>query len=239
MTLQGKMVAVDQLNDRDRANLYRLMDAFYDDVTQEVFHRDLEEKNHCILLLDKAGTIQGFSTQRILQVEVAGQQVTGVFSGDTIIHPEHWGSLELFKVFAHHFIADQKGQEPLYWFLISKGYRTYKMLPLFFNEFYPDYRRKTPDFEQAVIHAFGLSRYPENYDPGDGVIHYQSVKDKLKPGVADVTERQRRDPDVAYFLEANPGYVRGNDLVCLARLAEENLNRTARRLLLGKGLGRG
>ncbi|MDW7670457.1 MAG: hypothetical protein SCK57_08965 [Bacillota bacterium] len=141
MTLQGKMVAVGQLNDRDRANLYRLMAAFYDDVTPEAFHRDLEEKDHSILLLDEDGTIQGFSTQKMLQVEAAGRRVTGVFSGDTIIHPDHWGSLELFKVFARHYIAEQKEQEPLYWFLISKGYKTYKMLPLFFNEFYPDYRR--------------------------------------------------------------------------------------------------
>jgi hypothetical protein len=133
MTLQGKMVAVGQLNDRDRANLYRLMAAFYDDVTPEAFHRDLEEKDHCILLSGEDGTIQGFSTQKMHQVEAAGRQVTGVFSGDTIIHPDHWGSLELFRVFARHYIAEQKGQEPLYWFLISKGYKTYKMLPLFFQ----------------------------------------------------------------------------------------------------------
>lgn len=235
MALQGKRVSVDQLNDKDRATLYHLMDAFYDHVTPEAFHQDLAEKDHCILLTDDSGTIQGFSTQKTIQVEVAGQHVSGVFSGDTIIHSNHRGSLELFKVFARHYIAGQKESDPFYWFLITKGYKTYKMLPLFFNSFYPDYRKHTPSFEQAVIHAFGQSRYAGAYDLSDGVIHYQGVKDRLKPGVADVMERQRRDPHTAFFLKANPGYIQGNDLVCLARLSADNLNRTAHRLLLGKG----
>lgn len=237
MIVQGKMVEISELNQVHRSRLYSLMNTFYDDATPEAFHRDLEEKDHCILLLDEGGTIQGFSTQKVLRVQAQGRQVTGVFSGDTIIHPEHWGSLELFRVFVRHFIAGRKmddSQEPFYWFLISKGYKTYKMLPLFFNDFFPDYRRITPAFERAVIHAFGHSRYPDEYDPDTRVIRYAGTKDKLKPGVADVTERHRRDPHVSFFLESNPDYAQGNDLVCLTRLAEDNLNRTAQRLFLGK-----
>ena len=234
MSLQGKIMGINELNQSHRSKLYQLMNAFYDDITPEAFSRDLEKKDHCILLLDQKGIIQGFSTQMILDVHVNGKPVSGVFSGDTIIHPDYWGSIELFKTFTRQYIAGRKGSDALYWFLISKGYKTYKMLPLFFNEFYPNFRKTTPVFEQDVMHAFGKSLYPEDYDPGTGVIQYKGLTDKLKPGLADASTRRHKDRDVAFFLEANPGHAQGNDLVCLTRLAEDNLNRTAQRLLLGK-----
>jgi hypothetical protein len=31
------------------------------------------------------------------------------------------------------------------------------------------------------------------------------------------------DPDVAFFVAANPGWVRGHDLVCLTRLSPDNV----------------
>ena len=35
-----------------------------------------------------------------------------------------------------------------------------------------------------------------------------------------------------FFLEKNPGYARGNELVCVAELAPENMKGLAQRLLL-------
>ncbi len=234
MSLKGKIVEIGELDQSHKVTLYQLMNSFYDDLTSEAFYRDLDNKDHCILLLNQFGSIVGFSTQVSISLEVEGRQVAGVFSGDTIIHPDYWGSLELFKVFTKQYILGRNKADSIYWFLISKGYKTYKMLPLFFNEFYPNYRVETPEFEQKLMNEFGKTYYPEEYNLNTGVIHYKGIKDKLKEGVADVTERQLKDPDVAFFLRANPEYGIGNDLVCVTYLSEDNLNYTAKRLLLGK-----
>ena len=234
MTLVGKIIEAHLLNDKDKETMYNLMNAFYDDVMPEVFAKDLGEKDYCILLLDEGGAIKGFSTQKIMELEVHGQSVFGVFSGDTIIHRDYWGSSELFKIFARYFINYGKQYQTFYWFLISKGYKTYKMLPLFFDHFYPNYKAKTPGFEQAIIDAFGGNKYPGEYDEKTGVICYQGVKDKLKAGVADITGKRLKDKHIQFFIQENPDYFKGNDLVCLARLDEENLKKSVKRMLLGK-----
>jgi len=214
MTIVGKILEAPLLNDNDKETMYNLMNAFYDDVLPEAFAKDLGEKDYCILLLDESGSIKGFSTQKILKIEVNGESIMGVFSGDTIMHKDYWGSSELFKIFARYFINYGKQYQSFYWFLISKGYKTYKMLPVFFNHFYPNYKEKTPIFEQSIMNAFGKFRYPVEYNQKTGVICYQGVTDKLKEGVADITEKRMKDKHIQFFIQENPDYFKGNDLVC-------------------------
>ena len=38
------------------------------------------------------------------------------------------------------------------------------------------------------------------------------------------------DPHIAFFLERNPGFVRGDELVCLTRIDEQNLTPAGRRM---------
>jgi hypothetical protein len=82
--------------------------------------------------------------------------------------------------------------------------------------------------------AFAMKKYPEEYDRESGVILYKGTKDKLKTGVADITEKQLRDRDILHFLKLNPECHKGYDLVCLARFTEDNLRLGIHRLILGK-----
>ncbi|HWQ89636.1 MAG TPA: hypothetical protein VN374_06645 [Desulfitobacteriaceae bacterium] len=234
MGLHGKVIAVKLLTAEDKKIMFSLMEEFYDNTSFSVFNEDLNEKDYCILLYAADNQIKGFSTQKIMAVESGPDKVYGVFSGDTIIHKAYWGSLELYKLFAAYFTNYGQRYKNFYWFLISKGYKTYKMLPLFFKEFYPNYQKKTPFYEQQIINSWARAKYPEEYDRASGVIVYKGIKDKLKAGVADITAKQLKDKDVVYFLKLNPHYYMGNDLVCLTRLTEDNLKPAVRRLLLGK-----
>jgi hypothetical protein len=54
--------------------------------------------------------------------------------------------------------------------------------------------------------------------------------------VAMVEPDEAARPDVAFFLRSNPGYVHGDELVCLTELAPHNLRPIARRVF-GRGLG--
>ena len=38
-------------------------------------------------------------------------------------------------------------------------------------------------------------------------------------------------PHIAFFLATNPGHVRGDELVCLTELCDENLTRAGRRMI--------
>src|SRR5262249_17720922 len=148
------------------------------------------EKHWVIQVLDPhTGAVCGFSTQMLLDVDVAGRPTKALFSGDTIIDREHWGDNALAHVWGHLALSliDTYGDGEVYWFLISKGYKTYRFLPIFFHEFYPRHDAPTPDWAREVIDALGRARYPAAYDPAAGLVRAVPGKDRLRDGVAGIT----------------------------------------------------
>jgi len=234
MKLNGKLVKIKDICGQDTEAMFSLMDEYYDNMSFDVFLLDLHNKDYCVLLYDENDRLKGFSTQKILCVPVGGKDVCGVFSGDTIIDKSCWGSTELFKVSIRFFVEYGKQFDEFYWFLISKGYKTYKILPAFFDVFYPRRGMPAPPAAKKIMDAYASLVYPGEYDGADGVIKYKTVKDKLKDGVADITEMTLKNEHVAFFAEANPTYTRGDDLVCLAEMSENNLTAFARKRILGK-----
>jgi hypothetical protein len=234
MKLTGKLVPVAALTARQRGQMYELMDRHYDNVSPEVFAADLAEKRWVILLSDtQTREVCGFSTQRLLTADVEGCPVTALFSGDTIIARERWGDTVLPHVWGRLALSliDACPDRALYWFLISKGYKTYRFLPLFFHEFYPRYDRFTPPNVKAVIDALAGTHWQDEYDPAAGLIRATPSKDRLRPGIADVTGKCLRDPHVRFFLERNPAHAQGAELCCLAPLSRENLTAAAWRVI--------
>jgi hypothetical protein len=111
----SEVLLVADLSGRDRDEMFALMDVVYEGVTRAAFERDLAGKDECIVLRKASGEVAGFSTQRFVSVEVDAARVApltgderttgtttlaGLFSGDTVIHPDHWGTPVLFQTFA-------------------------------------------------------------------------------------------------------------------------------------------
>lgn len=234
--LLSDIVDAGALTAAERDAMFALMDLVYDGVDRANFERDLADKDECIVLRTPYDQIVGFSTQKRLVVEVpAGgrpQVEHGIFSGDTVIHPDYWGSAALMQAFSRRYIASR--EKRLWWFLVSKGHRTYRFLPTFFTTFWPDRRTPTPADAQALMDAYASALYPADYEPTSGVLAYRTPKDRLRPGLAGVTDRDLRNPDVAFFAARNPGHERGHDLVCLCELSPDNLKPRMRPLLLGE-----
>ena len=229
--LAGSLVERKALSSDDIDTMYELMEAFYDNMTRENFMEDLSKKDYVIVLRDEGNMIRGFSTQQIVHIPLGDSFVHGVFSGDTIIHKDYWGSAELFKIFARSFFKYEEEYGDFYWFLICKGYKTYRILPTFYNTFYPNYAVETPKEIKGIIDAFGRFYSPEEYEEETGVLCYKGVKDKLKENVADVSKERLKDRDIAFFVEKNPNYIKGNDLVCVTKLSMDNLSARVKKLL--------
>ena len=154
--LIGQLVEVIDLSAEQRDAMFDLMDRHYVNVQRPIFDADLDEKQWIIQVCDAAsGRLCGFSTQRLLEVDVAGRSVKALFSGDTIIDRQHWGNQALTHVWGRLALAliDGHPGAELYWFLISQGYKTYRFLPVFFHEFYPRHDVPTPPWARSVIDA--------------------------------------------------------------------------------------
>lgn len=232
--LHGKVVPVSDISNSERDRMFTLMSENYDGIKRETFERDLFEKSDVILLTDSNDyKIQGFSTLVVLEELVRGVTTRALFSGDTIIDKKYWGDTELESHWGKYAFSliDKNPGVPLFWFLMSKGYKTYRFLPVFFNEFYPRHDRQTPDYEQEVLDTFARAKFHDAYIPSLGIINLNGSKDRLKPGIADIDEKRLKNPHVKYFVEKNPHWMNGNELACIVKLTKDNFNKMAYRVI--------
>lgn len=222
---------VSQLGATDRASMYSLHSRHYANVASERFAADLAAKQWVILLRAEGGTLVGFSTLRVDPFRHAGRELRVVFSGDTIVDPRARSSAALaasFGVFFTHL--HDIGETDLYWLLICKGHRTYRFLPVFFHHFFPGCTDGDRDL-RSLRDAIALDRFGPLFDPDLGVLALQGSRDRLRPADACIPPGHDRNPHVRFFLHANPGFVHGDELVCLAPLATANLRPAARRVI--------
>lgn len=235
-SLDGEVAKISALREDQTEEMYRLMASYYDNVSRGTFQRDLSEKRDVILLKDSIdGSIKGFSTLMLLEQTVDGSSITALFSGDTIIDKEYWGTNELPKWWGRYAFSliDEMPDKELYWFLMSKGYKTYRFLPVFFNEFYPRRDVEFPEREKRILDTFAYSKFPKCYNAETGIISFGGKKDHLKQGVADIDESRMKNSDIRYFVERNPNWEQGDELACLIRLRKDNFNRMAHRVING------
>jgi len=231
--LHSEVAFIDQLRPSVVNQLYELYEQCYDGSERIRFEADLREKQWIILLRDAPSSfIAGFSTQMVIDVAVDGLPVRALFSGDTVIHPGYWGSQELVRAWCRLAgrLKAQVLNRAFYWFLISKGYRTYLYLPYFFHHFYPRYDQPNPLFVDNLIAALGTKKYPGEFNDRAGLIEHQKCHDRLKPSL-DATAKHLRNQHVEFFLRRNPGYRNGTELLCVAEISSENMRSTAKREL--------
>jgi hypothetical protein len=224
MAVEAERRDVDALAPGERAAMLALMRRYYEDVRPDDFARDLAAKQQAILLRDGAALV-GFSTCAWLREEIGGRPVRALFSGDTVVERTHWRSWALPVAWCR-MMRDRLAREPdvpLYWFLITKGYRTYRYLPVFFRAFTPAPGRATPPFERALRDALGRRLFGPRYDAAAGIVRAPPGAQRLRPGVAPITEGRRRDPHIAFFEGTNPGHARGDELACLAEWSPGNM----------------
>ena len=90
------------------------------------------------------------------KTSTSDKQVRLLFSGDTVIEERHRNSLSLPVAWGKMMlgILSEQPTAPLYWLLISKGYKTYRYLPVFFHDYFPRPGRRLSRFEREVLEAF-------------------------------------------------------------------------------------
>ena len=247
--LHGRVVARQTLDTPTRDAMFSLLTAHFVGVDRATFDRDLEAKSCAILLEDDAGNVRGFSTMVVYESCPAGMPVSVVYSGDTIVDPAWWGSPALARTWvrAVRQLAPESEARDVYWLLLTSGFRTYRFLPVFFREFYPRFDAATPAREAALLDVLAQERFGQQYDAASGVVRFEHPQ-ILSPDLVtlpghrmarkNTEDRPVPDRHIAFFLARNPGFVRGDELVCLTRIDDRNLTPAGRRMARTSSLER-
>ncbi|HQU71172.1 MAG TPA: hypothetical protein PLG66_02695 [Calditrichia bacterium] len=223
MTLSGEIINLSALPPATKEAMFALMTRHYDNVSREKFARDLSEKDGVLLFQDEEGQLGGFTTFLVMNTRCQGGPCRVLYSGDTIIEKQHWGQMILFRTFAallHRLL--EEGEKPVYWFLLSKGIRTYLMLPLYFKRFFPAWQAHGEDPEVRILHQLARDRFGNLFLPEQGVVRFDPPAEYLKAELAEIPAEKLTNKHVQFFLQRNPGYVRGDELACITRVAWDN-----------------
>jgi hypothetical protein len=220
------------LSKLDIQSMFRVFSENFNGATMETFECDLSNKNWVILLRDSAtNEIEGFSTLALYETTFNNQPLSVVYSGDTIIRREYWGTPQLPSTWIKTVLEKSANMvQPLYWLLISSGYKTYRFLTVFYKEFYPRHDIPTPPDIQSLMEHLASQRFGPDYHCEEGVVRFRDGATPLREGVAEVTDERLHDPHVAFYIARNPGYVHGDELVCITRVHPDNFTPAGRRM---------
>ncbi|MGE4349914.1 MAG: hypothetical protein AB7D28_09115 [Candidatus Berkiella sp.] len=230
--LFSEITLINQLKTEQIDAMYRLFSNYYECIDLAGFKQDLSKKNYVLTVYNENRQIVGFSTIWHYQTTYQNKKLQVIFSGDTIMANAYWGNSALAFNWIK-FAGTLKALHPtlpLYWFIIVKGHRTYRYLPVFSKVFYPHYQQATPIWEQGLMNKLATELFGESYDPLKGIIHFSQSQGHLKQNWATIPINLLSRPEVQFFKQKNPKYDQGDELVCLCHLAEENLKPLSRRL---------
>lgn len=207
-----------------RDEMYALFTAYYDAVLRTTFEDDLSNKDHVILLRGADRKLLGFSTLSVHEMGKGAERIRYVYSGDTVMDADYWGPGYLVRSW-FRVAGSIKAQQPemkLYWILLVKGHRTYRILADFFHHFAPRLREASDPALMALRDAFVRMKFGRFFDPSTGLVTFPESRGHLAAHLQDAQDLLYL-PLVRDFVKLNPDHSRGVELACIAKLDEDNL----------------
>jgi len=228
--MKTEIIKTEYVDESDKKVLYALFEQFYTQTSYEQFLADFDEKQW-LIRMSEGSRLAGFSTQQLIEFPILGKPARVLFSGDTIVHPDYWNKSHLAGAFGHLFQKiEPEARSPLYWLLISKGFRTYRFLPVFFNSFHPVHNDNNTNLK-PLLDAVATYKFETDYNPNTERVEFSKTKDRLNEQMAEIPISRQTDPHVAFFLQRNPLYRDGTELASIAPLSTENLTRCGKRVI--------
>jgi hypothetical protein len=215
---RSKILPVGALSEKTIAEMFGLFEKYYVDVSEAQFRSDLMEKTHVMMFWAEAELI-GFSTIFRKRIPAVGRGIF-LFSGDTVIREDYWGSKVLQTTFLRYIVATKIAHplEPVWWMLISKGFKTYMMMRKNFGCSFPRESRALPSLMRSIRNRFYSWKYGSAYNAESGLITFEHSHGAVRGQLAEPSAYHLKNPDVRFFLKNNPRYTDGVELACIAKI---------------------
>ncbi len=225
---------VQQITLLDMKTMYGIFEKYYLNTTFKLFEKDMLDKTGVFVIRDpKSNVIVGFSTVTERNFTVNNKVHHAFFSGDTVIEQAYWGSRALQRAMFRYTISFKfkYPTQPIYWMLISKGFKTYLLLANNYFTYYPHCDQKHQRLEPHVK-AYCEQYFLNYFDKEKGLLDFGDDYQPLKPDIAPITDEMReKNKKIAFFEQKNPSWGAGTELPCIGELHWTDLYRYLHRFL--------
>ena len=222
-----------KISKNERGQMLKLMKENYKNVNKKTFLKDLDQKKWVFLLINRQKKIVGFTTLVPYFKKIKNQKIIALFSGDTIIQSNYRGNLSLPLTWLQfvYKLSGRKKNYYFFWFMLSKGYKTYRLLPRFFKHFYPSYNKEFPKDKKNILTKFAKNKFNNNYSAKTDIF-IPNDNYFVKKGKKEIQKDLLKNPHIKFFFEKNVNFYKGHELVCFAEISKKNFNPLAKILIL-------
>lgn len=196
--------------------LINMMDS---DVSIREFHSVLLSYKFAIICRErKDGSLRGVTLMSIDKKEHNGVGYTLIRLGLSFFQNFYRGGPLLYFVLTYHAFKEMllHPLTPLYVIGKSFSYKSYVAMCHNLSHAYPRYDKETPDFEHELINEYGLSvkSSREVYNAETFVLERERTA--IKESVAPLSKESLNEPHIKFFVERNPGWMKGHQLIVLS-----------------------
>lgn len=231
--------------DRLRSRTLDDIAALYLDVVEmrrSDYERSLAAKDYAVAMYDAEGRPAGTLCVKwhVVRSPRTGADAWLIGVHHAAILPA-WRGRNIIQASGLEFLLRHRRRHPwapTWWVFTTYSYRSYLGMARNFPRAWPTARAPTmPSSEAAMVDELMSRIYPHEWNRAQGVLRWTDRRltdTEAEPDPAKLAD----DPDLGFFLAANPGYANGDCLVCLADLSWTNLALAAWRSYVRRPLAR-
>jgi len=234
MRLHFYVCPTEIMDESSVAELFKFLNYHLDSsVDIQGFHKVLLSYTFAVLFRERRdGSLRGLFLMSRDRYKRKDKSYTVLRLGLGFFEKEYRGGPYIYYVFSYFRIKEffLHPFTPFYVFGKVFSYKSYAVLTHNSAHVYPSYSQDTPEEIGEIINDFAKKvKLPEEvYDPVKFVLKRETVA--MKEFVSEPDQADMDDPNVKFFIERNPGWSKGHQLLTLSSVTPNDILRVLYRM---------
>lgn len=193
----------------------------YYQVDVEAFLRRFESNDHYVLYRHNDKLV-GFTGFRIKKIKNEFGRFLTIYIGQTVLENDFRGKSLIPRtcigLIAKSFLKDPGCK--IYVWCDALTFKPYLAFANSAKRFYPNRTTPNPLEVQTLLDHLGAHYYGSNYHRPSGTVH--KAANVIKDVTTGITDKERRNPHIDFYAEANPNHLLGHGLLTIAPIDWKN-----------------
>jgi hypothetical protein len=197
---------------------------------REAFMQRIAQNTH-FAMYHVNGKLIGFTGIRIDRQRIEGKKRLFIYFCQSVIEQAFRGK-SLIQQTGLRLIGRLAGELltcKAYFWADASTYRAYLVFAKSLQEYYPCRTSPTPTPVKSMVKYLGERHFGDTYSSITGTIHKPAHY--VNDFSLSISTEKLSDPDIRFYLGANPLHNQGNDLLVMAPVSRGNVGRLLRRFL--------